>query len=95
MVFIGVCAFVLRKLNYPIAPFVLGLVLGDILDKSLRRGLQITNGDLAPFFTRPVCALLAAITVFTLLMYIPPCNAAIRRAWGAARRLLPRSTGPR
>jgi putative tricarboxylic transport membrane protein len=74
MVFIGVCCFVLRKCNYPIAPFVLGLVLGDILDKSLRRGLQITNGDLTPFFTRPVSALLAAVTVFTLLMYVPPVN---------------------
>ena len=74
MVAIGLACFVLRKCNYPIAPFVLGLVLGDILDKSLRRGLQITNGDLTPFFTRPVSALLAAITIFTLLMYVPPFN---------------------
>ena len=33
-------AFFLRRRNYPIPPFVLGLVLGDILDKSLRRGLD-------------------------------------------------------
>ena len=32
---------------------MLGLVLGDILDKSLRRGLQISNGDLTPFFFGP------------------------------------------
>jgi putative tricarboxylic transport membrane protein len=94
MVFIGVCAFVLRKLNYPIAPFVLGLVLGDILDKSLRRGLQITNGDLTPFFTRPVCAVLAAITLFTLLMYIPAFNTAVRGAWGAVKRRLGLSATP-
>ena len=85
MVFIGVCCFVLRKCNYPIAPFVLGLVLGDILDKSLRRGLQITNGDLTPFFTRPVSALLAAITLFTLLMYVPPVN---RRVLGVKDALV-------
>jgi putative tricarboxylic transport membrane protein len=30
--------FPLRRMNYPIPPFVLGIVLGDILDKSLRRG---------------------------------------------------------
>ena len=53
MLFIGVCAFVLRRLNYPIPPFVLGIVLGDILDKSLRRGLTLSNGDLSPFVTRP------------------------------------------
>ena len=33
--------FVLRQLGYPMAPFVLGLVLGDMLDKSLRRGLVL------------------------------------------------------
>ena len=74
--------FVLRRHNYPMAPFVLGLVLGDILDKSLRRGLQISNGDLTPFFTRPVCALLFAITLFTMLMYIPPVNRVGSRAAG-------------
>jgi putative tricarboxylic transport membrane protein len=81
MAFIGVAMFILRKLNYPVPPFVLGLVLGDILDKSLRRGLQISNGDLTPFFARPVCALLFAITLFTILMYIPFINRMVRTTW--------------
>lgn len=78
MLFIGACAFVLRKLNYPIPPFILGIVLGDILDKSLRRGLTLSNGDLTPFFTRPICALLAAVTLFTMLMYVPVFNRAFK-----------------
>jgi putative tricarboxylic transport membrane protein len=65
---------------------VLGLVLGDILDKSLRRGLQITNGDLTPFLTRPVCAVLAAVTVFTMLMYVPAFNRGVRSAWSDVLR---------
>jgi putative tricarboxylic transport membrane protein len=81
MATVGVLMFVLRKNNYPVPPFVLGLVLGDILDKSLRRGLQISNGDLTPFFLRPVCALLFAITLFTLLMYIPPVNRFVKNSW--------------
>jgi putative tricarboxylic transport membrane protein len=81
MAFIGVVMFVLRRQNYPVPPFVLGLVLGDILDKSLRRGLQITNGDLTPFFARPVCALLFAVTLFTVLMYIPLFNNAFKKGW--------------
>jgi putative tricarboxylic transport membrane protein len=85
MLFIGVCAFVLRRLNYPIPPFVLGIVLGDILDKSLRRGLTLSDGSLAPFFTRPISLLLAAVTIFTMLMYVPAFNRAVRaataRAW--------------
>ena len=36
------------------APLVLGIVLGDLLEKSLRRGLVLTDGDLMPFFTRPI-----------------------------------------
>jgi putative tricarboxylic transport membrane protein len=60
---------------------VLGLVLGDILDKSLRRGLQISDGDLTPFFARPVCALLFAVTLFTVLMYIPFFNNAFKKGW--------------
>ena len=62
------------------APLVLGIVLGDLLDKSLRRGLVLSDGDLAPFFTRPICALLAAVTVFTMLMYVPAFNRGCARA---------------
>jgi putative tricarboxylic transport membrane protein len=78
MLFVGVCAFLLRRQNYPIPPFVLGLVLGDILDKSLRRGLTLSGGDMTPFFARPVCAGLAFVTVFTMLMYWPAFNNAVR-----------------
>ena len=77
----GTLVFVMRLYGYPAAPFVLGLVLGDILDKSLRRGLQISNGDLTPFFARPVCALLFAITLFTILMYIPSVNRMVKSSW--------------
>jgi putative tricarboxylic transport membrane protein len=71
MLGIGVVAFVLRRAGYPIAPLILGLVLGDILDKSLRRGLMLTDGDPTPFLTRPISALLAAIVILSLLMYVP------------------------
>jgi putative tricarboxylic transport membrane protein len=68
MLAVGAICFVLRRQGYPVAPFVLGIVLGDIVDKSLRRGLVISDGDLTPFFTRPIAALLAAIVLFTVLL---------------------------
>lgn len=74
MLAIGVAGFVLRKLGYPMAPFVLGLVLGDIVDKSLRRGLVLSDGSLAPFFTRPISAVIFAIVLFTIFMVM-------RKAW--------------
>jgi putative tricarboxylic transport membrane protein len=89
-----VSCFVLRRMNYPIPPLVLGLVLGDILDKSLRRGLTLSDGDLSPFITRPICALLAAVTVFTMLMYIPKFSQAVRganaRVWNGVKRVVQR-----
>ena len=53
------------------APFVLGLVRGTLLDKSLRRGLVLSDGDITPFFTKPICAAFATITIFVMLLYIP------------------------
>ena len=90
----GIAMFLLRRQNYPVPPFVLGLVLGDILDKSLRRGLTLSNGDFTPFFTRPVCAVLAGITVFTMLMYVPAFNGAVRAGLARAKALVFGSGAP-
>ena len=54
----GLLGFVLREMRYPMAPLVLGIVLGPILDENLRRGLVLNDGDLAPFFTQPIAAVL-------------------------------------
>jgi putative tricarboxylic transport membrane protein len=96
MIFIGVGAFWLRRRGYPMAPFVLGLVLGHLLDKSLRRGLILSDGNVLPFFTRPICAVLAAVTIFTMLTYVPGFNGLVRRSAGLvigrAKSLLARTT---
>jgi putative tricarboxylic transport membrane protein len=80
----GTLAFVMRRYGYPIAPFVLGLVLGDILDKSLRRGLVLSDGDLLPFFTRPLSAVIAALVIYTFLSNIPSVRAASARVLSRA-----------
>jgi len=82
----GIAGFLLRQFGYHMAPFVLGLVLGDILDKSLRRGLVLSDGSLEPFFTRPICLVLWLIIALSVLMQIPPTRAAIRSGAGALVR---------
>jgi len=82
MMGVGIVCFFLRRRGYPVAPFVLGLVLGDIVDKTLRRGLVLSDGSLLPFFTRPLSAVLALIVLLLLLSQVP-----------AARRLWQRITG--
>lgn len=71
MVFFGLVGFVLRQMKYPMAPLVLGIILGDLLDKSLRRGLTLSDGELAPFFTRPVSAAFVALIVLSIAMNVP------------------------
>jgi len=80
MLAIGVGAFFLRRRGYEMAPLVLGLVLGPLLDKSLRRGLVLSDGSLVPFFTRPISAGFAIVTLLMILMYVPQFRAAVRRA---------------
>jgi putative tricarboxylic transport membrane protein len=50
---------------------VLGIVLGDLLDKNLLRGLTLSGGDLTPFFTRPISAALCAMTLLAALWSVP------------------------
>ncbi len=74
MLFFGFVGFVLRGLKFPMAPLILGLVLGELLEQNLTRGLVISSGSVAPFFTRPVSGVLAAITIFAILWSIPPAQ---------------------
>jgi putative tricarboxylic transport membrane protein len=80
---IGIVAFFLRRRGYEMAPLVLGLVLGHLLDKSLRRGLVLSDGSLGPFFTRPICIVFATITIFTILLYVPAFKTTVKRVTAA------------
>ena len=75
----GLIGFVLRQMNYPMAPLVLGIILGDLPDKSLRRGLTLSNGSLEPFFTRPISAIFAAVIVISIVAGLPPVRRALAR----------------
>lgn len=75
MLAVGIGAFLLRRRGYSMAPFVLGLVLGGLLDKSLRRGLVLSDGSLLAFLTRPISAALAGLLVLTVLLQVPSLRA--------------------
>lgn len=75
MLAFGILGFVLREMKYPMAPLVMGIILGELLDVNLRRGLLLSDGDPTPFFTRPISATLCLLIVITLAMSVP----AVRR----------------
>jgi putative tricarboxylic transport membrane protein len=66
MLAFGLIGFFLRHFGYPMAPLVLGIVLGDLLEKNLRRALILSDGDLTPFFTRPIAGTVAAMIFATI-----------------------------
>jgi TctA family transporter len=60
---------VFKKLDYPLAPLVLALVLGDLAENALRQSLIMSQGSLSIFFTRPIAG---AITALALLFFLLP-----------------------
>ena len=83
MLAFGVVGFLLRQLNFPMAPLVLGIVLGDLMEKSLRRGLVLSDGDLLPFFTRPIAFVMFTLVALTILMNVPAFNHMTAAAWSS------------
>jgi putative tricarboxylic transport membrane protein len=71
MLLFGVLGYVLRQYQFPVAPMVLGIVLGDLMEKSLRRGLVLSDGDLLPFISRPISAVLFGAIALTVILRIP------------------------
>ena len=65
----GFAAFFLRKLDYPLAPAVLAIVLGPIAEPTLRQSLLLSSGDPSIFFTRPIAGPITVIAI--ILIFLP------------------------
>ena len=64
---LGTAGFVLARFGFPMAPIILGLVLGPIIEVNLRNALAANDMDLTIFLTRPISATLLAAAVLTLV----------------------------
>lgn len=62
----GVLGYFLRKLDFPIAPAILALILGPMMERSLRTTLEISGGSLAIFLERPVALALLAVPLIVI-----------------------------
>jgi putative tricarboxylic transport membrane protein len=54
----GLLGYLMRKTDFPLAPVILALVLGPMMETSLRRGLSLSNGDWMVFFNSPLVIVL-------------------------------------
>ena len=64
---VGIISYFLTEMGYPIAPLVIGVILGPMADENLRRALMVSQGSFLPVFTRPVSLILFLIIVWTVV----------------------------
>jgi putative tricarboxylic transport membrane protein len=68
MLLFGIGAYLLRKLDYPVAPAVLAIVLGPIAEPKLRQSLLFSSGDPMIFLERPIAGPITVIAIFLILL---------------------------
>ncbi len=64
----GLLAYVMRVMDYPIAPVIVGLILGPLAEQHLRRALAISQGDITTLFQSPIAAVLLILAAVALVL---------------------------
>jgi putative tricarboxylic transport membrane protein len=77
----GLLGYALRVFDYPIAPVVVGLILGPMAEQQLRRALAISQGHVEVLFTSPIAAVLLSLAALALIVPL------VLRAMGRGRAL--------
>jgi putative tricarboxylic transport membrane protein len=73
---VGIIGFLMRRYDFPVAPAVIGLILGPMAEAQFRRALTISQGDPSVFVTHPLAFGLLIIAL--LVVILPPL---LRRVW--------------
>ena len=82
MLGVGLVAYFMNLMKYPIAPLVIGVILGGLFDETFRRSLLISDGDLSVFISRPVAGTLVACNLLLIASQIPLFQNGFRRLIG-------------
>ncbi|WP_431047930.1 tripartite tricarboxylate transporter permease [Roseateles sp. L2-2] len=86
MLIFGVVGYVFKKLDYPLAPMVLAIVLGDRMEDAFRQSMLASKGSLGIFWAN---GLSGTITTLALVMLVWPLVGRLRRAVAGRRPLAP------
>lgn len=74
----GLIGYAFRRFDFPMAPLIVGLILGPMAENSMRQALVISMGDFTTFVTRPISGTILAIAVLLL-------TAPVLKRWWSAR----------
>ncbi len=80
LLWFGILGFIMRHYGFPLAPMILGVVLGNIAELNLARALAITT-DLSPFVTRPWSLFFLIIAVFSALFPLFQSHRRKKKKW--------------
>jgi putative tricarboxylic transport membrane protein len=69
MVVFGVLGYLFKKLQYPLAPLVLAIVLGDAAESSFRQAMLMSQGDLSILFSKKLVGFMTTLAL--LLLFWP------------------------
>jgi len=75
----GLVGYLLHKLEFELPPFILGFILGPMLEEHFRRAMIISEGDISVFVTQPISAVLLAFAAVMLIVVSLPFIAARRK----------------
>jgi putative tricarboxylic transport membrane protein len=67
MIGFGLLGYLLRRLRYDLAPLVLALVLGPMMERSFREAMMISRGDLTIFVSRPISGAILGVGLLALI----------------------------
>ncbi len=79
---VGIICYFLIEMEYPIAPLVIGVILGPMCDQSLRRALMVSKGSFMPMFTRPVSLILTIVILLTIISQMKWYKKLIKKFFG-------------
>jgi putative tricarboxylic transport membrane protein len=79
MLFFGLLGYLMKKFKFDGAPLVLAMVLGPLMDQSLRQSLLMSGGSGMIFFTRPICLVIFVIIALILLLPVLPLIGRMRK----------------
>lgn len=68
MLCLGVASFFMQENGFPVAPLILGMILGELLEENFLQAMIVSNGDFTAFFARPIAATLGMITILLWLL---------------------------
>lgn len=86
MFIFGILGYLFRRFKYEGAPLVLAFVLGPLFEINLRQSLILSKGDFFIFFTRPISAVVIAVTIIVAIISFVPQFSRLRRKYKSSRK---------